>query len=90
MNRITPGEIKFEQTADGNLHYAEAVHIKNHDTRDQARQTVEGGLAVLWENVRTHPNMELAGTVIEEDSDLFAAKIIPLVERAKTNNVDNG
>jgi 3-phosphoglycerate kinase len=122
LNRINPDEIKFEYSG-GEVHYAEATDIENHDSKQEARTCVEGGLAVLWENVRNHPRMELvetsieedddkiwavchfkqdsveamaslmgelAGTLIEHDPELFAAKITPLVRRAQKQQRDGG
>lgn len=72
MNRIAPDEIDFHYE-DGKVVYAEAAHIKDGKTREQVKSEVQGGIALLWENVRKSPDMDiLQSEVIEEEDKIWA------------------
>ena len=73
MNRVQPDEIQFNYS-DGKVQYAEAAYITENKTREQVKSEVQGGIAMLWENVRKSPDMDILQTEIVEDEDKIWAK----------------
>lgn len=115
MNRVTPDEIEFK-FKDDRVEYREAAYITKDKDRDQVRNEVTGGIAMLWENAFQNPNIamveseiveeedkiwavsvfeqdcieamaslmsELGGNVVSADQELFARKMLPLLERVE-------
>ena len=73
MNRVSPDEIEFHYE-DGKVVYAEAAHIKDGKTREQVKKEVQGGIALLWENVRKSPDMDVVQSELIEEEDKVWAK----------------
>lgn len=98
------------------MEYREAGYITEEKTREQVKNEVTGGLAMLWENAFQNPSItmvesrveeedskiwavsvfeqssveamaslisELGGNVVAEDPELFARKMLPLLQRAQ-------